>query len=487
MVAQNDLQAKALQIFEALNKIPRCSGNERAISDWLVNLAHKNNWKVIQDEAYNVVMDVPGKKECAFFPKVILQGHMDMVCVKTEDSRHNFQTDPILMEEKNGWLSARGTTLGADNGIALAISLAIAQEPELAHPPLELLFTTDEERSLKGATNLSNNILTGKYLINIDSDQEGVFTIGCAGGQGTSIDFPMNYENLPTQPTYIIEIKNLRGGHSGSQINEQIPNAIKLLSSVLYQIMVLDPNFRLLDITGGVAHNAIPSSAKAQFCCSKDEQLKSLFLKYKKNFWQEYGETDPQFDFLLSASEKLADDPCEMNYPTLSDSQKAILLLVALPHGVVAMNKKKKKLVETSCNLAQVKINKGKLLIGMSQRSNSSLGIQIITEQIETCGKLAGAAIISSEGYPAWEPDWEAPLIKKAQQLYSKLFQKEPQIEVIHAGLECGVIGAKYPGLQMLSLGPTIRHLHTPNECLNVADVGKIIKFLLELFKHLVD
>jgi len=466
---------EVLEIFKQINQIPRGSGNETAISNWLVELAKQHGWEVVQDEALNVIISVPGDKDKE---TVILQGHMDMVCVKDASSAHDFTTDPIEMYTEGEWLKARGTTLGADNGIALAIALAIAKKAK--HPPLQLLFTTDEERGLTGAKMLSTDVLQGKYLINIDSEDEGVFTIGCAGGRDTHIKLPLSFEtNTAMLPTYVFCVEGLSGGHSGIQIGEQKANAIQIASRFLQRLSQSNEPIYISNIKGGIAHNAIPTNATATFCFNNSYVLDTVKNEMFAIFEKEHREAEPAMVMSLTQT-----DPCTQ-YLNAHNTEKIINLLMALPHGVLSVNKQNPHLVETSNNLAQIDIDDGMLNILLSQRSSSLPSLDFITKKIESVATLAGATFFTSTGYPAWEPDWQSSLLSKSEQVYKQLFAKEPKIEVIHAGLECGVLGAKYPEMQMLSIGPTIHSPHTTNERLRVTDIDKIGQFLLELLQQI--
>ena len=474
---------EVLRIFSEINKIPRCSGNEKAISDWLVEYAKSHKFEVIQDHALNVIIKVPGKKELAHKAAIILQGHMDMVGVKEPNSEHDFTKDPIQMYEEDGWLKARGTTLGADNGIALAIALALATDDTISHPPLELVFTADEERGLTGANMLADNLLVGKYLLNLDSEDEGVFTIGCAGGRETLIDMDLVFEkNTQNLTTFCIEIDNLSGGHSGIQIGQQKPSALQMISRIMYRFTNELNSFCISDIKAGVAHNAIPTNATLIFSGDNEALVQKITVECFSIFKKEYGEAEKEMtlDFQkMESAEK---------YLSPEISSKITQLLTALPHGVFAYSRGVAgagNMPETSNNLAQISITDDKLRILLSQRSSVSSQGDFITQKIESIAKLAGAKVFSGAGYPAWQPDWQSNLLKKSIQAYQNLFNKEPIIEVIHAGLECGVIGAKYPNLEMISLGPTIKTPHTPKERMKISDIDDIVRFLIELFKNI--
>ena len=470
---------KVLEYFSLINQIPRCSGNEKAISDWLVSLAKSHNLSVVQDEALNIIIRVPGTAEYKDKPGIILQGHMDMVCVKDQNISHDFKKDAIEMYEDGDWLRAKGTTLGADNGIALAIALAVATDERIAHPPLELLFTTDEERGLSGAKILEKNLLNGKYLLNLDSEDEGVFTIGCAGGRETHIELTLEFEdNLQDLPTFEIDIYKLSGGHSGIQIGQQKPNAIQLVSRLLYRLANELVDFHLIGLNAGVAHNAIPTNAIVEFSCTQELYAKNIIEDFFTILEKEYRESEP--DMVLSFRKI---DTCD-RYITADISRKITNILMSLPHGVLKMTPQF-GLVETSNNLAQACILDYKFRVLLSQRSSMPSQHEFITQKIEAIARLAGAEIFIGSGYPAWQPDWHSYLLEKSTLAYKKIFNKEPKIEVIHAGLECGVIGAKYPEMEMISFGPTIVTPHTSKERLKISDIDKIILLLIELFKSL--
>ncbi len=410
------LKDKVLGIFKEISTIPRCSGNEAGISRYLLDYAKQQNWEVFQDSVLNVIIKVNGKNELKNAPTVILQGHMDMVCVKEQDCKIDFSKDPLELFEQDGWLRAKGTTLGADNGIALAIALAIATEENISHPPLELLFTVDEERGLTGANALQENILKGKYLLNIDSEDEGVFTIGCAGGRDTHIDLPLEY--LPNEKglrTYELIIEKLSGGHSGIQINQPKANAIQLATRILNILSEKVSDFHLCDIKGGIAHNAIPREIRVTFTGSDEGMITMTCIDFFQTIKNEFQDFEPDMHLAITntqTSDKIM---------TSEISLKCIHLLNALPHGVFGMSQQMKELVETSNNLAQVHINNDNLQILLSQRSSVGSKLDFLTSKIESVAKLAGAKVKTGNGYPAWEPNWESSLLKKTKTAYENL------------------------------------------------------------------
>ena len=474
------LKDKVIDIFKEINQIPRGSGNELNISNWLIKLGKNNNWETFQDDVLNVILKVPGKGDLAHKETVIIQGHMDMVCVKEVGSNHDFTKDPIQMYIEDGWLKAKGTTLGADNAVALAIGLAIALEKNISHPPLELLFTIDEERGLTGAKALKPDMLKGKYLINIDSGDFDDFTIGCAGGRDVIFSLPLVYEDITYPKMYFeLSIDKLRGGHSGIQINEQKPNAIHLITRILKKIIDKTNNFNICYFDAGVAHNAIPTNATVRFSTDDAGLINEICSDMFKIIRNEYRETEPEMTLSIN---KL--DTCDCPSFTYELSRQLISLIMALPHGVFNMSKSE-GLVETSNNLAILSITDNVLNMLLSIRSAIASKSDFLTEKIKAIATLGDFDLNVCNGYPAWEPNYNSDLIKKSVLAYKKLFDKEPKIKIIHAGLECGIIGDKYPGMEMLAIGPEILDAHTPQERLKIDDIDKIVLFLLELFQNL--
>ncbi len=471
-----------LDIFESINQIPRKSKHEDAISEWLFNWAKGHGFDVVKDEVNNIIVSIPATEGMEDKPGVILQGHMDMVCVKTPDSKHDFMKDPIKHIIEGDWLRADKTTLGADNGIALAIAMKIATDKEIAHPALELLFTVDEETGLTGATELKEGILKGSYLINIDSEEEGIFTIGCAGGGETRLYLDADFEEVPeVMVPYKLTVGGLVGGHSGITINKQTANAIKLL---IRAILFLDKNVsvRLVSVEGGTAHNAIPSTAEAIFYAlpTNSSFIEGLVEYFKTIVEREYGSTDPD---LFIKSERI-EYSNRMGFTT-ETMAPMVYLISAFPHGVYRMSPEVEGLVETSNNLAILRTLEDQVEIVSSQRSSIMSSLDDITEKIQALAYLSKARMEQRAPYDAWEPVWESKLLDKAKATYRKLYNKDATIEVIHAGLECGVIGSKYPNLEMLSIGPNLKDVHTPEERLRISDVSKIYDLIVNLIQDL--
>ncbi len=479
-----ELYQQTLKRFYDICKIPRCSGNEGQIAEWLVQWAKSLSLDVIQDSIGNVIVRVPGKGSLKESPIVILQGHMDMVCVKENDIEHNFCTDPIETYIEEGWLKAKGTTLGADNGIAIAIAMAITENKEIDCPPLELLFTVDEERGLTGANHLEPDVLKGKLLLNLDSEEEGEFTIGCAGGKDTHIELPLEKEELSDCTIIEISIEGLTGGHSGMEINQIRANAIQCIGRALNSLYK-ELKFNILMIKGGVAHNAIPRDCYAVIAVAKDKTEIALenIAKFKEVLLNEYQRVEKSINFRFEKKEESEEDVNCLAYNDMS-TFKVIQLILSIPHGVLFMAEGNKDLVETSNNFAKIYIEEDILKIQTSQRSSIASRNDFITSKIEAVAKLSGAKVESGNGYPSWQPNWESNLLKKCQKAYFKEFNKEAKINVIHAGLECGIIGAKYEGMEMISVGPNIRTPHSPEERMEISSIKNNIAFILALFKE---
>ncbi len=472
-----------IKAFAEISKIPRCSKNEKAIADFLAGWAEKNSFKCRKDEVGNIVIEVPATKGYEKSPVVVLQGHMDMVCEKTPESKHNFCKDPIEFVYEGDWLKAKDTTLGADNGIAIALAMVLATDEKAVHPPLELLFTVDEETGLTGANALKPGFIKGKILLNLDSEDEGVFTIGCAGGRDTKISLPLVYEDLNGNKTVLkIKAGGMAGGHSGVNINDQRANALKVLAQTLKKLSGLT-EVNIQAISGGTAHNAIPRDAEAVIFINKKDkdQVQKKVQELEKIFKDEFINTDKELFLSATDFTELKD----MRAMSADSTKRVIDLLIALPHGVAAMSTDMPGLVETSNNLASVRVEEGKLKIVTSQRSSVMSRLDALTERVEIIARLAGAEATSGSGYPAWKPNVKSPLLKQCIDLYKKLFKTEPKVEAIHAGLECGIIGDRNPGMDMISIGPTLKNPHSPDERLYLPSIDKFWIFLTKLLESI--
>ena len=475
---ENQINA-ILDKFVAINVIPRCSKNEARLAAWLAEWARAQGYAVRSDPAGNLVVRVPASPGREDRPVVILQGHMDMVCEKTPESAHDFETDPIRVMREGDWIHALDTTLGADNGIALAMMMALAEDQTLHHPPLELLFTVDEESGLLGAHELDATLLTGRILINIDSEDEGVFTIGCAGGEETQIRLPLDFEELPSELVCgRLVVGGLRGGHSGVEIHQPRANANRLLGRVLLRLQSIE-GVRLVSLCGGSAHNAIPRDASAFLAFPPDHVLavRDVIRLCETMFRDEHDDTEPK----LFVRYEDPTDELPMRLLGRESAARAVQLLNALPHGVHGMSTQVAGLVETSCNLAILRIKNDALEIISSQRSSSMSRLDEMTSRVTAVAALAGASAIRLNHHPAWAPDKTSALLQRCREVYRDLHGQEPVVEIIHAGLECGLIGDKLPGMEMISIGPNLRHPHSPEEKLELPSVGRVYAFLTTL------
>jgi dipeptidase D len=479
-----DITPRIVDCFRTINTVPRCSKNEARISAWLCRWAAAHGLDFQQDPAGNVVIRVPGIPQPDTAPIVVLQGHMDMVCEKSADSTHDFTTDAIQMTTAGEWLQATGTTLGADNGIALAMALTLAAESRAPRPPLELLFTVDEETGLTGAHHLEPGFIQGRTLLNLDSEVEGVLTVGCAGGCDTEITLPLTPEGLPADLAVAdLAVEGLRGGHSGVDIHEQRANAIALLARCLKPAAACGAA-RLVGLEGGNAHNAIPRRAVCRLACRPEAipELTALAARMESVLRNEYRELEPDLRVVLTVAERPGTGA---NGLSAAQSARVRRLLSALPHGVQGMSRIFAGLVETSANLATVSLGDRQLKVVTSQRSNVMSRLEEISAKIEAVSALAGARSIRRNAYPAWQPDMDSPLLDRCREVYQGLFQRAPQVAVIHAGLECAVIGDRFPGMDMISFGPTIENLHSPAERLHLPSLGRVWAFLSALLTAL--
>ena len=469
-----------LRIFEQISQIPRQSKHEEAISAWLVNWAEERGIKVWRDDVLNVFMSVPATKGYEDRPIVVLQGHMDMVCEKTPDSNHDFQKDPIEFVYKGDWLYANKTTLGADNGIALAYAMAIV-ESDIPHPELELLFTVDEETGLTGANALAPGSLKGKYLLNIDSEDEGIFTIGCCGGVDTKVWFPLKKESLEENYiSYELKIGGCMGGHSGQDIVNHRANANILLVRTLWAIRDVLP-MQLVSLHGGTAHNAIPREAVAIIGIPDDKKTDAdmVISNCIDDFKNEFLNFESGIEGGLTQVDKV-ETAIESEL-----SERILRLMLAFPNGPQALDPSVynggKLIAEISNNFATIRTDEEAVRILSSQRSQVMSSRDRMTQQIEMLAHLAGAEYKSGNGYASWQPNWDSALLATTKELYVKMFGKEPVVNVVHGGLECGVIGSKHEGMDMISLGPTIENPHSPDERLYIPSIKPVWDFLIKL------
>jgi dipeptidase D len=479
-----DRTGKILEYFEQINYFPRCSNNETRLCQWLQQWAKDHNLDFQSDTAGNLVVRVPASAGYERAPVVVLQGHMDMVCEKTPESNHDFTKDAIISHREGDWLTADETTLGADNGIALAYMLALAEDPSIAHPPLELLFTVDEETGLNGAKNLKPDFVRGRILINLDSEDEGVFTIGCAGGIDTHMTLDVQLERVPADGAlYKIIVGGLKGGHSGIDIHKRRGNANKILARTLSHIRA-QTDMAVVTLSGGSRKNAIPRDAWALIwveACQK--AMIPVAVRHMENTVRaEFVHSDK--DLFIKAT-PVPEAPSGREALCQRDTDHIIRMLLALPNAVAAMSMELEGLVETSSNLATVDIAGSRISVVSSQRSAIMSCLDEITAMVHSVAGLAGAAVQDQDAYPAWQPDMDSALLRRSKSVYRQLFGQEPVIQVIHAGLECAIIGDIYPGIDMISFGPTLCNPHSPDERLYIPSIAKVWDFLVALLAQM--
>lgn len=474
--------SKIFTLFDRITKIPRESGKEAQIIQYLIDFAKERNLEYKTDSAGNVVIKKPASKGMESAPAVVLQSHSDMVCEKNSGSTFNFDKDPIVYTEEDGWLIAKETTLGADCGIGMAAQLAILDSDDIEHGPVEALFTTEEETGLTGAKSLQPGFITGNILINLDSEDEGELFIGCAGGIDTTARFKYNPVKSNSQKRFRkVTIYGAAGGHSGDDIHKNRANANQILFRYLYHLTA-SAKFDIAIIDGGNKRNAIAREAYAVIALNSGDLpfAESLFSQLIKDVREEHIISDPELNGTFE--EHAFVESCIEDKVT----DNIIKVLYGLPHGVLAMSQDIPGLVETSTNLASVKMESpGVIKVGTSQRSSLNSARYNAAGRIESLFLLAGANVTHESEYPGWKPRVDSPLLEKCRKAYSDLFGYEPVVRAIHAGLECGMFLDKFPNLDMISFGPTIRGAHAPGEKLEIASVEKFRKLLLELLKRL--
>ncbi|MDR2916466.1 MAG: aminoacyl-histidine dipeptidase [Tannerella sp.] len=478
-----DLEPKIVwKYFHEITQVPRPSKKEGKIIKYIEEVAAKNKIEIKKDKAGNLLLFKPGTKGYEKLPTVILQAHLDMVCEKNNDVVFDFDKDPIKTVIDGEWLHAEGTTLGADNGIGVAAALAVITSKDIEHGPIECLFTVDEETGLTGAKAIKKGFMTGNILLNLDSEDEGEIFMGCAGGKGTVATFEYKAMPAPVSNQFFrITVTGLNGGHSGGDIHKGLGNANKILARFLYQLQEKYP-FSLAEIQGGNLHNAIAREAYAIIgTASKNrEPIRVMLNNFAADIENELKRVDPNVKLIMETTEK----PKKCLPRTLKE--KLIYSLLACPHGVIGMSHEIDGLVETSTNLASIKmVGSTKIVVGTSQRSSTESAKNAIADQVASVFRLAGAKVEHGEGYPGWAPNPDSKILKVAQKSYKKLFKKDAKIMAIHAGLECGLFLEKYPQLDMISFGPTLRSVHSPDERIEIKTVDLWWKHLLDILKSI--
>ena len=470
--------------FHEITQVPRPSKKEEKIRTYLVNFGNSLGLETIVDEIGNVLIRKPASAGMENKKMVVLQSHMDMVCEKNSDVSFDFDKDPIQTKIDGEWVTADGTTLGADDGIGIAAAMAVLADNSIEHGPIEALFTMDEETGLTGAFGLSDDFLKSKILLNLDSEDEGELFIGCAGGRDTLIKLPFEKETPDKGGNaYKISIGGLHGGHSGDDIHKGYANANKLLTRVLYALNNLT-EFQLSNFDGGNLRNALAREAFATIVVRDDvnkETVMELIQKFEKTFKDEYHKTEPEL-FI-----KLSNKAIPSYVITDKDKTNLILSLYSCPHGVLAMSQDIENFVETSTNLASVKFKEDHILITTSQRSSVKSALDSACEMIGANFKTIDAIVSHTDGYPGWAPNPDSEIVEITRKAYVDLFSKEPKVLAIHAGLECGLIGEKYPEMDMISFGPTIKGAHSPDERIKIDTATMFWDLMLEVLRKVPD
>lgn len=471
---------KVFHYFEKISSIPRGSKNEKEISNYLVDFAKYRGLEVIQDEALNVIIKKPATSGYESIPPIILQGHMDMVWEKNQDTDFDFYRQGIKLNVEGDWISATGTTLGADNGIAMAFVLAILDSEEIPHPSLEILLTSDEETGMTGAKSLDGKNLKGKYLINLDTEEEGALYVSCAGGLRASLSIPfntvMNNDNF-----FMIKLSGLKGGHSGADIHLQRGNSIKIMGHILKELSAI-VDFYLVDIFGGSKMNAIPreSTSVVSIKSSDIETFKKAINSINSKLKEKFYYSDPKIEVIL---EEVIE-----KYPKFSldetSTKKLINSIILHLNGIQSMSLDIEGLVESSLNLGITKLEDGNMIMESAIRSSSDWKIDLIASNLQALAAVTGGHFETGARYPAWQYMENSRLREYLSEVYTQLFNKTPEIKAIHAGLECGLLGEKISGVDMISLGPDITGAHTPQEKLSISSTKRTWDFLLKVLEN---
>jgi len=459
--------------FDKIATIPRGSTKEAAAREFVRSVAAKLGLEATQDHVGNLVVRKPAHRGREAAPMTLLQGHLDMVCEKNEGTAHNFDADPIKVVRDGDWLKADGTTLGADNGVGVAAVLAVMESTDIAHGPLEFAFTIDEETGLTGASEFPPGVLKSKYFLNLDTEEIGTLCIGCAGGVNTTARRKVKLVPASAGSAWRIKVSGLRGGHSGVDIHLGRGNALKIMGGVL-QDLLDHLHVELAEVNGGSAHNAIPRETVALVVVtpSKESELKSLVAASEAAYKAELGSFDPELQITAEKAER----PGMVLDAT--DAKNTVALLASMPHGILAMSPDVPGLVQTSTNLATVKTKRDVVEMVTSQRSPIVTSKQAAARMVATICRLAGFEAEHNGSYPGWKPEPNNELVRTLQEVHKKVFGKPAELIAMHAGLECGVIGEKYPGMQLISFGPTIVNPHSPNEKVQISTVESFWNFL---------
>ncbi len=479
------LEPQALwRYFDLISSIPRCSGKEEKIREAVKKIGREKGLEVREDKVGNLVLAVPASPGKESAPTVVLQGHLDMVCEKNRDVDHDFETQGIQVLRDGDWITARGTTLGADNGVAVAAALALLDDPPATHGPLELLFTVDEERGLTGASGIEPHMLKGRILLNLDSEEEGFVTVGCAGGGDTLVEIRGGRQDPPQGWKALeIRVEGLTGGHSGMDIIHNRANSLKCLARVLERAAARAGGFLLHSLEGGSKRNAIPREARAlaSFPAGTEKKVEEAAKAVEEELKGEFGATDPDLKVLVaSPSGKITRKPFEEE-----TSGKILDLLLALHSGVYAMDRNIPGLVETSNNLGVAQTEGDVVSLVNCTRSSVNTALEAARAGLAALGRLAGGKVTLEPSYPGWKPNLDSPLLETFKRVHKEVTGKEPEVMAIHAGLECGILGEHFPGMDMISFGPDMEAVHSPDERLNIPSTRRFFQLLKALLEAL--
>jgi len=466
--------------FDRLAAIPRASTKEAAARDYVRALATKLDLETVQDDVGNLVIRKPARPGREGAPMALLQGHLDMVCEKNEGTVHDFDVDPIKVIRDGDWLMAEGTTLGSDNGVGVAAALAVMESTDIAHGPLEFVFTIDEETGLTGASEFPAGLLKSKYFLNLDNEDEGTLCIGCSGGVKTTARRKVGLHPAGAGSAWRIKVAGLKGGHSGVDIHQGRGNALRIMGGVL-QVLLDRLPIEIAEVNGGSAQNAIPREAAAVVLAdpSRERELKSIVATAEAAYKTDLG----GFDSGLQITVEKAERPARVL--DAADAKQTVALLASLHHGVVAMSPDVAGLVQTSTNLATVSTKGDVVEIVTSQRSAIESSMLAAARMVATVCGLAGFDVEHAGKYPGWKPEPNSEIVRKLQEVHQKLFGEPAKLIAMHAGLECGVIGEKYPGMEMVSFGPTIVGPHSPNERVKISSVQSFWNYLKLVLENL--
>ncbi len=473
---------EVFKYFEKLSQIPRGSGNEKEVSDYLVSFAEEQHLEYVQDSALNVVIRKKATPGFENSPAVVLQGHMDMVCEKNKDIEHDFTKDPLKLRIIDDMIYATDTTLGADNGIAVAMGLAILASNEYHHPAIELLVTTSEETGMDGAMALEPKNIKGRILINIDSEEEGTLLVSCAGGLTAKTTIPAVWEEIDaTLVPYIVKIRGLKGGHSGMEIDKERGNSNKLMGRILMSILP-EIDFRLSSLNGGSKHNAIPRETDAVILVRADDKalIEKKICECKEMFTTELRTSDPD---LRVEFETLPTIPQEML--SKESTNNVVNYLYLLINGVTSMSMDIKGLVESSLNLGVISTYKDSIEFISSIRSSVRSLKNELTNRLIVTAKLNGGSVVTESDYPEWAYNPDSKIRTIFEDVYEKMYSQKPHITAIHAGLECGLFAEKFGQLDAISFGPNLYDVHTPNEHMSISSVQRMWEYLLEVLKNI--